>query len=127
MPQGGNSWSAAGGTSSNGLHHPGVMRRGGRYGGNRSGPYDRRGGGWRYNNHNTGRLSPVRDSSRLPGNATFFPPGRPAAPTMFGRFPDAVSGGQQAMGPREAVRGRNIKSYEDLDNVGGEGGEELDY
>ena len=31
------------------------------------------------------------------------------------------------MGPREAVQGRSIKSYEDLDAVGGGGGSELDY
>lgn len=29
--------------------------------------------------------------------------------------------------PREAVQGRSLKSYEDLDAVGGAGGGELNY
>lgn len=43
-----------------------------------------------------------------------------------GNFPDGGSG-HQAMGPREAVQGRSLKSYEDLDAVGGSGGGELNY
>lgn len=129
----GNTWHAngltTGGTS--GLHQPGVMRRGGGRYNNRSGPYDRRGGG-RYGNS---RITPGRGGSsnsyggRLPSNQTYIPPGHPAAAAMFEseNFPDAVSGGQQGMGPREAVQGRMIKSYEDLDAVGGGGGGELDY
>lgn len=35
--------------------------------------------------------------------------------------------GAQTVGPREAVQGRQIKSYEDLDAVGGGGGGELNY
>lgn len=31
------------------------------------------------------------------------------------------------MGPREAVQGRSLKSYEDLDHVAGGGGGELNY
>jgi hypothetical protein len=33
----------------------------------------------------------------------------------------------QAVGPREAVQGRSLKSYEDLDAVGGGAGGELNY
>lgn len=62
--------------------------------------------------------------------APYVPPGHPAAALLrSGPFPDAmVSGdGQQGVGPREAVQGRSIKSYEDLDAVGGPGGGELNY
>lgn len=111
-----------------GLHQPGVMRRGGRFN-NRTGPYDRRG---RYN-ANSGRLSPVRGMSnmygpggRLPGNAApLVPAGHPAAAMVPEGFPDAAAA--QGMGPREAVQGRSLKSYEDLDAVGGAGGGELNY
>jgi hypothetical protein len=49
-----------------------------------------------------------------------------------GGFADAMGDGggghqQAAMGPREAVQGRSLKSYEDLDAVGGSGGGELNY
>jgi hypothetical protein len=123
------------------LHQPGVMRRGGgRYAG-RSAPYDRRG-----SRHNAttnsmanGRLSPVRGMSsmfgpggRLPPNAGsgYIPPGHPPAGFISaGSFPDAMgqTAAQQAMGPREAVQGRSLKSYEDLDAVGGSAGGELNY
>ncbi|OKL58711.1 hypothetical protein UA08_06045 [Talaromyces atroroseus] len=105
------------------------------------------------NASNQGRLSPVRGMSgmfgpggRLPGGGggiPYVPPGHPAAAMLP---PGAVSagasggggagagsaldagGGQQAMmGPREAVQGRSLKSYEDLDAVGGSGGGELNY
>ena len=42
-----------------------------------------------------------------------------------GKWGDGAGGGMNAMGPREAVQGRSIKSYEDLDaqpNGGGSGG-----
>ena len=40
------------------------------------------------------------------------------------RFPDAAGGG---VGSQEAVQGRSLKSYEDLDAAGGNAGGELDY
>ena len=85
----------------------GPMRReGGRYNNNRQGgPYDRSAGqsrGMRWNN--SGRLSPRG--------------GR-------GRFPDAQQGG--VMAPREAVAGRSLKSYEDLDAADSKPKEDLDY
>ena len=36
-------------------------------------------------------------------------------------------GGAATVGPREAVQGRSIKSYEDLDAAGGAGTGELNY
>jgi hypothetical protein len=46
-----------------------------------------------------------------------------------GQFPDAMGGpgGPQGIPPREAVQGRSLKSYEDLDAVDGAGSGELNY
>ncbi|KAL4771604.1 hypothetical protein BDW60DRAFT_207966 [Aspergillus nidulans var. acristatus] len=130
------SW-AANGMAGGELHQPGVMRRGGnRYNNNRSGPYDRRGN--RHGTQGFGRMSPGRgmlnmgSGGRLPAaaGAPYIPPGHPAAAFAgTGGFPDAIGSGpsQQAMGPREAVQGRSLKSYEDLDAVGGAGSGELNY
>ncbi|KAI9740382.1 MAG: hypothetical protein M1834_004962 [Cirrosporium novae-zelandiae] len=89
-----------------GVHQAGAMRRGtGRYN-NRPGPYDRRtprGG------YSTGRP----DSS-----------GRLMNPSSA-KWLDGA--GAQAVGPREATQGRSLKSYEDLDAVGGSGSGELNY
>lgn len=107
------------------LHQPGAMRRGGHRHNNRAGPYDRH----RFNG--SGRLSPVpRMGGRLPPLGVAIPPGHPAANMAApSPFPDAMGagGGPQAMPPREAVQGRSLKSYEDLDAVGGSGGGELNY
>lgn len=134
---GGQPWGSNGmvGGDHPGLHQPGVMRRGGgRH--TRMGPYDRRG---HRSGGGNGRLSPVRGMShmyggagRLPPNPTapYIPPGHPAAAMVAaGGFPDAMGAGsaQQGMGPREAVQGRSLKSYEDLDAVGGAGSGELNY
>lgn len=122
-----------------GLHNPGVIRRGGRnY--NRSGPYDRRngrfGGPGGPASGNGGRLSPVRGMFGAPNaGGAYIPAGHPAALAAGmagfgpggGRWGDNAGGGPQAMGPREAVQGRSIKSYEDLDAVGGAGNGELNY
>lgn len=91
----------------------GPMRRGGgRFNNRTGGPYDRqpkdaRNARW---TGNGGRLSPPRVGRTQGG-----PP----------RFPDAA-GAAGAGGPREAVAGRSLKSYEDLDAVGG-GATELNY
>lgn len=118
-----------------GLHQPGVMRKGGGRNNNRSGPYDRRGN----RGSRSGRLSPVRGMSnmfgaggRVPpaGAANYVPPGHPAANMIAPNpFLDAMGTGnpQQDMAPREAVQGRSLKSYEDLDAVDGSGGGELNY
>ena len=87
----------------------GPIRRGGPGGAgryqNRSGPYDRRQqqGRWGHDGQGAGR-------------------GRGGA----GRWGDGAAGGA-AVGPREAVQGRSLKSYEDLDHVAGGGGGELNY
>lgn len=110
-----------------GLHHPGAMRRGQNRHHNRPGPYDRR----RFNG--SGRLSPGRvpgtfAGGRLPPAMT-VPAGHPAASMAANAFPDAMGagGGSGSMAPREAVQGRSLKSYEDLDAVGGDGSGELNY
>lgn len=88
----------------------GPIRRGGGPGGNRfnsrSGPYDRRQppGRWGTEGLGAGRG------------------GRGGA----GRWGDGAAGGA-AVGPREAVQGRSLKSYEDLDHVAAGGGSELNY
>lgn len=91
----------------------GPIRRGGRqYAPNaRAGPYDRRQNP-RYGEN--GRLSP--------------PPGsrRGGMSSGAGRWGDGAAGGA-AVGPREAVQGRSLKSYEDLDAVAGGGSGELNY
>ena len=75
----------------------GPLRTGGqRYNNRTAGPYDRNGGkngrDARWGSNNSGRLSPPRG-------------GKP----MHARFSDGGAG------PREAVQGRTMKSYEDLD------------
>ncbi|KXX80528.1 Serrate RNA effector molecule [Madurella mycetomatis] len=103
-------WHASGGDE----RGPGPVRRGGTMGGgsrfqNRTGPYDRRSnprwGG-------DGGMNGVMGGRGRPGPAN--------------RWGDGAAGGA-AMGPREAVQGRTIKSYEDLDQVSGGGGGELNY
>lgn len=103
-------WQAPGGDD----RGPGPLRRGGAMGGPggrfnaRSGPYDRRPNGR-------------------------FPPDGMAYGTMGGRGKGGAgrwgdgAGGGAAIGPREAIQGRTLRSYEDLDQVSGGGGGELNY
>lgn len=91
-----------------------IRRRGGQYQNNtRTGPYDRRPNDQRWPRE-TGRLSPPggRRGGALGGGG--------------GRWGDGAAGGA-AVGPREAVQGRSLKSYEDLDAVAGGGSGELNY
>ncbi len=93
-------------------HQTGPIRRMNRpHGMNRPpGPYDRQPKDARNMRWNgSGRLTPPRGG-----------PGRPGGP----RFAD---GGAATVGPREAVQGRSLKSYEDLDAVGASGNGELNY
>lgn len=122
------------------MHNPGAIRRGGnRYNNNRSNPYDRRGGGGqRYNNQGpigAANGSPPRDGMNLMGMMGGGPgivmggPGGMRMPSGGGggKWGDGAGGGM-TMGPREAVQGRSLKSYEDLDAAsGGDGGGELNY
>ncbi|KAG8530753.1 uncharacterized protein KY384_004110 [Bacidia gigantensis] len=110
-------------------HQAGPMRRGGgRFsnGGMRSsGPYDRR-----------------QQPRFNPGGPMMMPNGNPMGMGMgMGRRPPYVNpggkwgdgAGAQTVGPREAVMGRSLKKYDDLDAVeggagpGGSGGGELNY
>lgn len=90
----------------------GPIRRGGNRTNARPGPYDRR-PNQRYEGN--GRLSPVgagagaRRGVQMGGG---------------GRWGDGAAG---VPAPREAVQGRSLKSYEDLDAVAGGGGGELNY
>jgi len=91
----------------------GPIRRGGgpRFNSTRPGPYDRR------------PRDPRGDSGRL------SPPGARAVTVRGGasgggRWGEGAAG---TAGPREAVQGRSLKSYEDLDAVAGSGNGELNY
>ncbi|KIX01388.1 uncharacterized protein Z518_09113 [Rhinocladiella mackenziei CBS 650.93] len=124
------------GMNGGGSHGVGPIRRGGGRYGNRSGPYDRnqRGSQRGYNN-----MGGMFRGSLVPGlNPGFIAQGGGGG---GGKWGDGGGGGLNAVGPREAVQGRSIKSYEDLDaqpNGGGGGsgaraaadtggGAELDY
>jgi hypothetical protein len=122
-----------------GMHQPGVMRKGGNRfnNSNRSGPYDRRGNNPRYGNN------PAQGGMGMNtgiGMGVGGPPGRmmsgPVGSGIGGlggnasgnRWGDGMApGGGGMMGPRESVQGRQLKSYEDLDAVGGDGSGELNY
>jgi hypothetical protein len=98
-----------------GGHMPGPMRRG-RGGGmqNRmAGPYDRRG--------------PRYGNSAGPRDRGSMDMGMGLGGGMRSGGNKGWDGGMGQGGPREAVQGRQLKSYEDLDAVGGGGGGELDY
>lgn len=95
----------------NGNHHAGPVRRGGgnnRFN-NRTTPYDRNG----------------RNASRGYGNMNnMMRPGMPGVNMGYiaqggggagGKWGDGAGGPMNAIGPREAVQGRSIRSYEDLD------------
>ncbi|KAI1811854.1 hypothetical protein GGS20DRAFT_70486 [Poronia punctata] len=107
---GGNAMQNAGWNAGGDERGGGPIRRNGPGGAprfqNRSGPYDRRGqsGRWGHDGQGAGR-------------------GGRGGP---GRWGDGAAGGA-AVGPREAVQGRSLKSYEDLDHVAGGGGGELNY
>ncbi|QDS72923.1 hypothetical protein FKW77_008020 [Venturia effusa] len=93
-------------------HGSGPRRTNTRFNARPPGPYDRqnkdqRNARW---NGGSGRLTPPRGGPR---------------PMINPRFSE---GGPGNVGPREAVQGRALKSYEDLDAAGaGNGSAELDY
>lgn len=88
-----------------------IRRGGGQAGGgrfqNRPGPYDRR---------------PNQRWDGVPGGMG----GGRGRPGSANRWGDGAAG-NAAMIPREAVQGRTIKSYDDLDQAPGGGGSELNY
>jgi hypothetical protein len=89
-----------------------IRRGGGHFGNPRTGPYDRRPRDQRWGREG-GRLSPTGS-------------GRGGRMSSGGRWGDGAAGGA-AIGPSEAVQGRSLKSYEDLDAVAGSGSGELNY
>jgi hypothetical protein len=119
-----------------GAHGGGPVRRGGgRYGG-RSGPYDRN---QRQPPRGLNNVSGLMRNGMMQGmgmNAGYIAQGGGGG---GGKWGDGMGSGINAVGPREAVQGRTIKSYEDLDAapaggangsgrpMGGDGGAELDY
>jgi hypothetical protein len=120
------------GFESNG-HSSGPVRRGGGRFSNRSGPYDRapRNQGRGYNN-----MGGLVRGMGPPGGSGFFAQGGGGG---GGKWGDGMGNGVNAIGPREAIQGRTIKSYEDLDAqpsgqsngagrpMGGSGEATLDY
>ena len=124
----------ANGFEANG-HAGGPVRRGGGRFSNRSGPYDR-GPRQQRGYNNVGGL--IRGGTGPQGAGPgFFAQGGGGG---GGKWGDGMGNGVNAIGPREAIQGRTIKSYEDLDAVpsgqsnggggrpmGGDAGAELDY
>lgn len=108
-------WPMNGGMGTNGdeMHQAGPMRRGGGRFNTRQGPYDRRQQPPRFND---GRLTPMSNGNPMMNRRGGFGGG--------GKWGD---GGAQTVGPREAVQGRTLKKYDDLDAVEGGGGGELNY
>jgi hypothetical protein len=130
---------------------PGVSVPAGLEGGSQGGPV-RRGGGARFNNRPTPYDRNGRNTNRGFGNmSNMMRTGMPGMNMGYiaqggggggGKWGDGAGGAMNAIGPREAVQGRSIRSYEDLDAVpaGGSngagaaaaaaaagGGAELDY
>lgn len=108
-------------------HQVGPNRRGGRNFGQRgAGPYDRNAGRDQRNMRWNGGAGMAVPGMAMVGGMPGMPMtgmgrGGPMGPM---RFADGMSG---ATGPREAVQGRSLKSYEDLDAAGGSGTGELNY
>ena len=100
-------------------HQPGPMRRGGgRFNTtSRQGPYDRR---LQQRYGANGRLTPPRSGIGADRNVR-------VANGVGGAGKWGDGAGAQTVGPREAVQGRSLKSYEDLDAVGASAGGELNY
>lgn len=94
------------------MHQTGPMRRGGGRFNTRQGPYDRRQPN-RFNND--GRLTPMGNGNPMMKRGGFG---------GAGKWGD---GGAQTVGPREAVQGRTLKKYDDLDAVEGGAAGELNY
>lgn len=77
---------------------------------------------------NNGRSYAMNGAYRIPG--PYQRNGRGRMPSMSGGRPGMMGmmeGGAATMGPNEAVVGRSLRSYEDLDADKGEGTGELNY
>lgn len=119
----GNGWNGGNGIDdASAIHQVGPVRRGGRNQG-RPGPYDRR----QPKYGNTNGMAGI-GMGMATGAGLSIGSGGGMGNGSMGRGEGKWSdGGAQAVGPREAVQGRSLKSYEDLDAVAGEGGGELNY
>lgn len=96
-------------------HQSGPIRRGGgRFNNLRTNPYDRRG--------QTKFNDPRMASMMTVGNPMMR---RGGGFGGAGKWGDGA--GAQTVGPKEAVQGRTIKKYDDLDAVEGSAGGELNY
>lgn len=95
-------------------HTTGPIRRGGGRFNNRNNPYDRnnRNGNM---NRGFGNLPPGMMGNRM----GFIAQGGGG---QGGKWGDGAGGGVNAIGPREAVQGRSLRSYEDLDAMPAGGG-----
>lgn len=113
---------------------PGPIRRGGgpRHNNSRSGPYDRRPMRWNPDGGITGGPPMHGGGGGGRGGRNGGIGGGPGgfaaagATGTTGRWGDGAGGGA-AVGPREAIQGRTIKSYDDLDQAGNGAGGELNY
>ena len=106
-------------------HQAGPMRRGGgRFanGMRSNGPYDRRQQP-RFNN--MGGPMMMGNGNQMGMSMGMNRRGGPGAMGGGGRWGDGA--GAQTVGPKEAVQGRVLKKYDDLDAVEGGGGGELNY
>jgi len=103
-------WPGAAGAEED-RHGVGPRRTGRSFNNRAPGPYDRQNKDQRPMRwNNSGRLTPPRGGGRPSGNPRF------------------AEGGAANVGPREAVQGRALKSYEDLDAAGTSNGTgALDY
>ena len=96
-------------------HQAGPIRRGGgRFANMRTNPYDRRGQPRFMEGKPNGMMAMANPMARRGGFAG-----------GAGRWGDGA--GAQTVGPNEAVQGRTLRKYDDLDAVEGGGGGELNY
>ena len=96
-------------------HAGGPVRRGGRGYGNRTGPYDR---GQRNMQRGFNNVQGMISTVGAPYNSIVAQGGFKSG----GKWGDGAGNPMITQGPPEAVRGRSIRSYEDLDAQPGGGG-----
>lgn len=92
------------GDGANGGHNIGPVRRGGGRFNNRNGPYDKN------NRRGYGNMNNLMQSNA--GRMGFIAQGGGGG---GGKWGDGAGPAANAIGPKEAVQGRSIRSYEDLD------------
>lgn len=90
-------------------HTGGPIRRGGGRFSNRAGPYDRNGRNPGFHNRGTGNV-PGPMGGRM--DMRYIAQGGGGA---GGKWGDGAGQAMNVIGPKEAVQGRQLRSYEDLD------------